>query len=113
MNITIQALFSLRSTVLYIGELEGQITANQLKNPRFPERERGVERGGGAEDSKGRKKPRAGKQVWGAEARNSLKAPFSRFCCICWGKYAIIERMGNHSKQCKEFRSYTNGIMQI
>ena len=36
-NITIQALFDLLATVLYIGELEGQISANQLKKPRAEE----------------------------------------------------------------------------
>lgn len=60
----------------YLGELEGQIKANQLRKPLLPS-----------------------------------KTPFPLTCCICCRKYAIIERMGNHGKQCKEFRSYKDGII--
>ena len=141
MNITIQTLFALLATVLYIGELEGQISANQLKKPRAEEggwaqEKKSAEKaqrrragrgadgrkcpkspargsGAGCRSGKEPKKPRAGERGGAQKRKEAEKVPFPLFCCICWEKYAIIERVGNHSKQCKEFRSYKYGIMQI
>ena len=85
MNITIQALFALLATVLYIGELEGQISANQLKKPRAEEggwaqEEESVQkaqprRGGlGAGGGKCPKSP-APKRGAGRRRRKALKKP--------------------------------------
>ena len=67
MNITIQTLFALLATVLYIGELEGQISANQLKKPR-------AEEGAGRRRKKVSKKPNAEERGWAQEEESVQKA---------------------------------------